>query len=181
MTRPKGAKLYVIHEMIESPGVCASWIPRPRTEGACLKGALFSPDPDREGNIITAEGNPCPNVFCDGPSQSVPIPHFVTARHKQTCPPVPPFITRRNTCCFHHTVSTLSGENVIGDIHEQADSLGVPCDLLEIERLRFGRTPSPCAVRATNRTAVAAVAMSNNRRQIGCCNLPPSAAGICRY
>jgi hypothetical protein len=147
-----------------------------------LKGSLFSPDPDREGNVITAEGNPCPNVFCDGPSQSVPIPHFVTARHKQTCPilflPSSPvatsaaFITQPQP---HHPA-----KNVIGDIHEPVDSLGVPVAFLKIESSIFSWTPSPCAVRATNRAAVAAGATSDNRRQKICRNLPPPTIGNCR-
>ena len=119
------------------------------------RGSLFSPDPDREGNIITAEDNPCPSVFCDGPSQSASIPHFVTARHKQTCPTLfLPFITRDNIRCFRRaTTATSSDEYVIGDIHVQADSLGVPVAFLKLKAHHFGRTPSPCAGRATSQAA----------------------------
>ena len=108
-------------------------------------------------------------AFCDSPSQT-DLSH-----------PVPRFITRDNIRCFHRaTTATSSDEYVIGDIHVQADSLGVPVAFLKLKAHHYGRTPSPCAGRATKRAAVAAGATSSNRRQISCRNRPPIGAANCR-
>ena len=73
-------------------------------------------------------------AFCDSPSQT-DLSH-----------PVPRFITRDNIRCFHRaTTATSSDEYVIGDIHVQADSLGVPVAFLKLKAHHYGRTPSPCA------------------------------------
>ncbi len=55
-------------------------------------------------------------------------------------------------------------------IHDSADSPAIWRGFPSIESLSFLRTPSPCAGRATNRSAVAAGTTSDNRRQNICRN-----------
>ena len=112
-----------------------------------------------------------------------PIRKFsVTARHEMLVPSHSSLDHQSHHHRFHHETATTSpGEYVTSYIHNSANQPVIPGDFLKIESLSLDMTPSPCARRATNRATVAAEAISSNRRQNTCRNLPPPTAGICRY